>query len=176
MNVEDNYINENSDSGFKSPGQGVFTAKNVAPENPIMFGVPEFFQCVHWNGPVWNLIEAAVDDASSPISIVELNEVTPDRFTPSEFFKASESQNKLNFNKTGFYKACKNRKTAVAQGFYGSGLVVLSGSHPERITEFNEDLDKNKLWDSARILCNASFWAPSISNRETKKSGSLIKL
>lgn len=170
MNVEDFYFNENSDSGFKSPGQGVFMAKNTAPENPIMFGVPEFFECVHWNGPVWNLIEAAVDDASSPISIVELKNVTPETFTPSEFFKTSESQNKENIKKTGFYKACKKGKTAIAQGFYGSGLVVLSGSHPERITEFDLDLDKNKLWDSARILCNASFWAPSISSREKKKS------
>jgi hypothetical protein len=170
MNVEDYYINENSDSGFKSPGQGVFIAKNAAPENPIMFGLPDLFECVHWNGPVWNLIEAAVDDASSPKSIVELKYVKPENFTPSEFFKTSKSQNISNIKNTGFYNACKKGKTTIAQGFYGTGLVILSGSHPERITDFSAELDKNTLWDSARILCNASFWAPSISNREKKNS------
>jgi hypothetical protein len=169
MNVEDYYIDENSDSGFRSPGQGVFIAKNVEPENPLMFGLPDLFRCVHWNGPVWKLIEAHVDDASSPKSVVELNDVEPEMFTPSEYFKTNLSHLNSDFNNTGFYKACKKSISTIAQGFYGTGLVVLSGSHPERVPGYNIELDKNTLWNSARILCNASFWAPSISNRKRKK-------
>jgi len=170
MNVEDWHINEHSDSGFKSPGQGMFKAKNAAPENPIMFGLPEFFDCVHWNGPIWDILEAAVEDASSPTSIVEFEDVTSEAFTPSEFFKTDETVNDENIKKSGIYEACERRKTAIAQGFYGTGLVVLSGSHPERITSFGVEYDRDELWDSARILSNASFWAATICSREKKKS------
>lgn len=170
MNVEDWYINEYSDSGFKSPGQGVFIARNTAPKNPTMFGLPESFKCVHWNGPIWNLLEAAVENASSPTPLVEFEDVTSGEFTPSEFFKTDTIVNNTNIKNTGIHEACQRRKTAIAQGFYGTGLVVLSGSHPERITGYGEEYNKNELWDSARILCNASFWAPTISHRERKKS------
>ena len=167
LNVEDWHINENSDSGFKSPGMGTYVAKNAAPNNPIMFGMPKFFECVHWNGPIWNLIESAVENASSPESLVEFENVSPEKFTPSEYFKTNEIADDLKIKKTGIHKACKRNKTAIAQGYFGTGLVILSGSHPEMKTDFGSKLSKDNIWESAKILSNATFWA-STNNRKKK--------
>lgn len=170
LNAEDWHIDEYSDSGFKSPGQGTFIAKNSARDNPIMFGLPEFFECVHWNGPVWTLLEAAVEKASSPISLIEFENVSQNKFTPSEFYKTNVIRDETKFKNTGIVKACIKKKTAIAQGFYGIGLAVLSGSHPEMKPEYGLKLSDDKLWDSARILSNACFWAASNNTQEKKKN------
>ena len=168
LNVEDWHINEFGDSGFKSPGEGMYTARNVAPDNPVMFGLPETFECVHWNGPIWNIIEAAIEEASSATPLVAFDEVSADNFTPSEFFYKSVDANSETLKETGIYRACKERRVAVAQGYYGCGLVVLSGSHPEMAPFFGAEISRDKLWESARILSNAALFARAQSKRRKK--------
>jgi glutamine amidotransferase-like uncharacterized protein len=169
MNVEDSHIDEFSDSGFKSPGQGVYTARNVAPDNPVMFGIPETFKCTHWNGPIWNIIEAAVENASSAIPLVKIEDVSADEFTPSEFFRKTEEVNSETLKETGFYRAYVQEKAPIAQGYYGLGLVVLSGSHPEMAPFAGQEVNREELWPSARILSNAAFWSAAQSSRKRKK-------
>lgn len=167
MNVEDWHISEASDSGFKSPGQGMFTAENSSPGNPAMFGLPETFECVHWNGPIWNILEAAVEKASTPASLVRFKDVSLDNFTPSEHFNASASLAEL--EETGVFEACKLNKTTMAQGYFGTGMVILSGSHPEMNPKFGSELKRDDLWDSSRILSNATMFAAAQGGRvETK--------
>lgn len=169
MNVEDWHISEFSDSGFKSPGQGVYTARNVAPDNPVMFGIPETFKCIHWNGPIWNIIEAAVEKASSAMPLIAIEDVSADEFTPSEFFRKPEEANSETLKETGIYRACVQKKTPIAQGYYGLGLVVLSGSHPEMAPFAGTEINRDELWPSARILSNAAFWSAAQSSRKRKK-------
>jgi glutamine amidotransferase-like uncharacterized protein len=163
MNIENIHLNEFSHSGFKSPGQGEFTAINLEPMNPVVYGLPEYFSCVHWNGPIYKTIEGAVERASSAIPIAAFYNVAPDKFTPSENYFKPEDSNLESIKNTGIYTACKNRDLSINQGFYGLGLVVLSGSHPERIPEFFGKIDASKLWDSARIISNTAFWAAAKS-------------
>jgi hypothetical protein len=170
MNVEDWHISEFSDSGFKSPGHGIYTARNVSPHNPVMFGLPETFDCVHMNGPIWNLIEAAAEGASSPIPLASFDKVSPENFTPAEFFSRSEDASFETVKETGVYKACKQQKTAIAQGFFGIGLVVLSGSHPEMPPFVGLEINRDKLWPSARILSNTVFWSTSKYGKRRKTS------
>tara|TARA_B100001971_G_scaffold197813_1_gene206871 strand:- start:471 stop:2336 length:1866 start_codon:yes stop_codon:yes gene_type:complete len=169
MNVEDRHLNEFSDSGFKSPGLGVFTARNVAPENPAMFGFPEAFKCAHHGGPIFNLIEGEVEHASSATPLVVFNDVSTENFTPTEFQYKSEDANAETLKETGIYRACKEHRVTIAQGYYGLGLVVLSGSHPETGPFFGAEISRDELWESARILSNVALWAPAQSSRRKKK-------
>jgi glutamine amidotransferase-like uncharacterized protein len=170
MNVEDLNINEFSDSGFKSPGQGEFTAKNIEPTNPVVFGLPEYFSCTHWNGPVYNPIEGAVEQASSATPVVAFQDVSPEKFTPFENYFKPNDANQDSIKETEIYKACKEGRSSINQGFFGLGLVVLSGSHPEMTPYFLGKLDRDKLWISARILANIVLWAAAQSNLERKET------
>jgi hypothetical protein len=37
--------------GLNSPGVGVLESRNLRPDHPVMFGLPERFRITHYNGP-----------------------------------------------------------------------------------------------------------------------------
>jgi len=168
MNVEDWHIDEFSGSGFKSPGMGMFTARNVAPRNPAMFGMPEVFECTHWNGPIFNLIEQAVEQASSATPVAVCDTVSAQKFTPSEFFFDSDGASSPSLDETGFHRACRERRPVIVQGMFGVGLVVLSGSHPE-ISPPGVGIRRNEWWESARIISNVALWSAARSDRRVSR-------
>jgi len=168
MNVEDWHIDEFSGSGFKSPGMGMFTARNVASQNPTMFGVPEIFECTHYNGPIFNLIEQAVEQASSATPVAVCDTVSAEKFTPSEFFYSSDDVSSLSLEETGFHRACRERRPVIVQGLFGVGLVVLSGSHPE-ISPPGVGIRRDDWWDSARIIGNVALWSTARSGRKVSR-------
>ena len=61
--------------GLRSPGIGVLRSRTVASGHPVMAGMPERFEIVHYNGPLFHGI--------APLAVVE---AAGERFTPAEHF------------------------------------------------------------------------------------------
>ena len=111
--------------GLIPPGIGVISARTVA-DHPVMWGMPETFDMMHYNGPIFDLAPLySVDGASNAIGLTSWDKLT-DRFTPSEQYFPSE--------KTARYAgelAAEQGKFGSVLGFLDQGKVVLFGSHPE---------------------------------------------
>jgi len=123
--------------GLQSPGVGVLRARNVAPTHPVMDGMPEVFDIVHYNGPLFRGGEAlATVDGPT------------ERFTPAEQFLTATT------TRTLIDDAAASGVANIVVGRLGQGRVVLFGSHPE----FGFSLSMTDPQLPARMLENAIRW------------------
>lgn len=123
--------------GLQSPGIGVLQAGTVAPDHPVMAGMPATFEIAHYNGPLFR--------GATPLARVVGR---TDRFTPWEEMLGGRSERMLADD-----AAAEGVANAVADHL-GDGRVVLFGSHPEfgfTITMEDEQLP-------ALMLRNAVEW------------------
>jgi hypothetical protein len=123
--------------GLQSPGVGVVRAQTVLPDHPVMSGMPEHFEIVHYNGPLFRGGEA--------LAIVE--GATED-FTPAEGFLREHH------GPTLIEQAAQQHIPNIVAGSLGAGRVVLFGSHPE----FGFTLGMEDEQEAARMLRNAVAW------------------
>lgn len=133
--------------GLTSPGVGVVRAEVTDPRHWLTRGLPESFELVHYNGPMFLPVEPRADDprlhrAEGVVRFV----ARTDRFTPSEAFMAPEAAGGEVFDRGVEAGA----STAVSTVF-GEGTVVLYGSHPE----FGFDAIQLGWGEGARLFANA---------------------
>lgn len=137
--------------GLESPGVGLIESRNLKPEHPVMFGMPERFNITHYNGPLFDIDTDLLPDASAATALSAVAAPGAD-FTHSErflrFSRGCEPQATL------LGKASREGRFNIVSGFNGLGRVVLFGSHPE--FGCNRAMDEWGL--PARMLANAAFW------------------
>lgn len=122
---------------IQSPGIGQLTARNAAPDHPVMVGMPEEFPVTHYNGPLFTDGDAlSVVVGAGP------------RFTPAEDFLGHTAGPYL------IDEAISAGVANIVAGERGAGRVVLFGSHPE----FGSSLAMDDVTLSARMLLNAVAW------------------
>lgn len=136
--------------GLQSPGVGVVTVRNERPDHPVMFGMPQQFDIVHYNGPVLDpLPQRPVEGGSAATGLASFNGWT-ERFTPAEQF-AGEAPGET---PTYLAQAIAAERFSIAAGELGRGRVVAFGSHPE----FGFDLPMVEWTQPARMFVNAVLW------------------
>lgn len=125
-------------SGLLSPGIGRIRVRNDWPGHPVMAGVPDEFDIVHYNGPLF----ASAHPLFSPIAVGS-------EFTASESFlhEAAASPSMMD-------RAIAAGVSAGLVDRFGRGRVVLFGSHPE--FGFTMSLDDWSV--AAEMLTNAVRW------------------
>jgi len=137
--------------GLESPGVGVIESRNLKPEHPIMFGLPERFNITHYNGPLFDVDTDLLPDSSMATGLSAVAGFSAD-FTHSErFLRFSEG---CDPQATVLGKASHEGRFNIVSGFNGLGRVVLFGSHPE----FGYNLAMDDWGLPARMLANAAFW------------------
>lgn len=146
--------------GLESPGIGVYMAKNLRPDHPVMFGLPEQFPMVHYNGPIFELVEGVVEGASLAAGLTSVAGVTG-RFTASERFMIPGHPDSLGGLEaapadpdTLIGRAQQQGHFTVVAGHLGLGKVVLAGSHPE----FGPNLAMDQWERPMAIFANAILW------------------
>ncbi len=140
--------------GVQSPGVGVIRVRAARHDHPVMWGMPDEFPIVHYNGPVLDILsERVVTGASRAIGLAEFAGWT-ERFTPAEAF-AGQAPTEDTF----ISRAVAARRFAIAAGEFGLGRVVAFGSHPE----FGFDLAMTEWGAPARMLANAVLWQATAS-------------
>ena len=140
--------------GLDSPGVGVLESRNVQPEHPVMFGIPEQFQITHYNGPFFELQQGTLSDASDSIGLSTVEGFSDD-FTPSEYFLNFGNYNaSVSQDNTLVSKAVEQSRFNIIAGYNRMGRVVLFGSHPE----FGYNLTMDEWGLPARMLANSAFW------------------
>lgn len=137
--------------GLESPDVGVIESRNLKPEHPIMFGLPERFDITHYNGPLFDVDTDLLPDASVATG---LSAVVGSReaFTHSEQFLRPSQSGETEATVLG--KASLEGRFNIVSGYNGLGRVVLFGSHPE----FGYNLAMDEWGLPARMLANAAFW------------------
>jgi hypothetical protein len=135
---------------LQSPGVGVVTARNERPDHPVMFGMPDEFPIVHYNGPVLDPTpERAVANSSGAVGLARFSGWT-DRFTPAEGFAGPPASDATTY----LARAVAAGRFSIMAGEVGLGRVVAFGSHPE----FGFDLPMVRYDQPARMLANAVLW------------------
>lgn len=137
--------------GLESPGIGVVESRNLHPDHPVMFGLPDRFNITHYNGPIFETVTKVLSDASVARGLSALDGPADD-FTPSERF-LSFSQT-YDPEQTLLGRAAREDCYNIVSGHNGLGRVLLFGSHPE----FGENLLMDDWGQPARMLANAAFW------------------
>lgn len=144
--------------GLRSPGVGVLESRNLCPDHPVMFGMPERFRITHYNGPFFEAQPGSVDGASDMVGLAAVAGVTDD-FTAAEDFLRLPGAGQ-DAGSTLVSQAAQQGRHNVVAGYNGLGRVVLFGSHPE--FGYNLAMDR---WDlPARMLANAAFWQSAFGN------------
>jgi hypothetical protein len=123
--------------GLRSPGVGVLRLRNVAPEHPVMRGLPERFAIVHYNGPLFV--------GATALAVVDGRGAA---FTEGERFLDPEAPDDL------LDRAAAEDVASVVVGRRGDGRVVLFGSHPE----FGVRPAMDDEMGAAQMLANAVRW------------------
>jgi hypothetical protein len=142
---------------LQSPGVGVVTARNERPHHPVMFGMPEAFSIVHYNGPVLDPTpERVVANSSSATGLARFSGWT-ERFTPAEGFAGPP----VTDAPTYLARAIAAGRFSIMAGETGLGRVVAFGSHPE----FGFDLPMVRYQQPARMLANAVLWQAMSTGR-----------
>ena len=137
--------------GLESPGVGVIESRNLRPEHPIMFGLPERFNITHYNGPLFDVDTGLLSDASAATGLSAVAGYSAG-FTHSErFLRFSEGYEP---QATLLGKASQEGRLNIVSGFNGLGRVVLFGSHPE----FGYNLAMDDWGLPARMLANTAYW------------------
>lgn len=137
--------------GLESPGVGVIESRNLKPEHPIMFGLPERFNITHYNGPLFDIDTDLVPDASAATGLSAVAGCS-EAFTHSEQFLRFSQSGAIEATVLG--KASQAGRFNIVCGFNGLGRVVLFGSHPE----FGCNLAMDDWGLPARMLANAACW------------------
>ena len=136
--------------GLQSPGVGVVRVTNARPDHPVMYGMPEEFSIVHYNGPVLDPdIPRAIEGASAAAGLVRFAGPS-ERFTPAERFAGGNAAD----DTTYLAQAVNAGRYSVAAGEIGLGRVVAFGSHPE----FGFDLAMTEWGEPAHMFVNAVLW------------------
>jgi hypothetical protein len=136
--------------GLQSPGVGVISVRNARRDHPVMYGMPERFAIVHYNGPVLDpLPERPVEGASAAVGLAGFIGWT-ERFTPAERFAGEP----VSDAPTYLQQAVDAGRFSIAAGELGLGRVVAFGSHPE----FGFDLPMVEWTQPARMFVNAVLW------------------
>ena len=154
--------------GLESPGIGVIESRNVRPEHPVMFGLPEIFNITHYNGPFFDCDIDLLPDASAAAGLLAVAGASQD-FTHSEQFLGCSEGGQPESTLLG--RAAREGRFNVVSGYNGLGRVVLFGSHPE----FGYNLAMDDWGLPGRMLANAAFWQagqlkrarPAFVKRET---------
>ena len=135
--------------GLQSPGVGVLTAAVAAADHPVTCGLPPEIDVTHYNGPLYLLRQGTVGDASDAVGLTRVTGVRP-VFTPAENFLGE------NHPEAGWLvtKAVATQAYNAVAGGFGSGRVVLFGSHPE----FGLGLDLDAWGEPSRLMANAGLW------------------
>lgn len=133
--------------GLTSPGVGVVRAEVADPYHWLAHGLPESFELVHYNGPMFVLVDPQGNDprlhrAEGVARFV----ARTDRFTPSEAFMDPDAAGGDVFDRG----VDAGASTALSAAF-GDGTVVLYGSHPE----FGFDAIQLGWGQGARLFANA---------------------
>ncbi|MGH2548500.1 MAG: BPL-N domain-containing protein [Thermomicrobiales bacterium] len=136
--------------GLQSPGVGVVRVRNTSPDHPVMLGLPESFEVVHYNGPVFALLETSEIDGASLAEGLAAFEGRGDRFTPAEQFLGESA----GLGPTLLDRAAASGGFSAIAGELGTGRVVAFGSHPE----FGFDLAMAEWGAPAQLLVNAVLW------------------
>jgi hypothetical protein len=136
--------------GLQSPGVGVVRVRNARPEHPVMLGLPESFEVVHYNGPVFALLETSEIDGASLADGLAAFEGRQARFTPAEQFMGEPAGS----GPTLLDRAVAAGGFSATAGELGTGRVVAFGSHPE----FGFDLAMAEWGAPAQLLVNAALW------------------
>jgi hypothetical protein len=123
--------------GLRSPGIGVLRAQTVAPEHPVMAGMPASFEIAHYNGPLFT--------GAHPLARVTGR---TERFTPWEEMLGER------VSRTLIDEAAEAGVANIVAGPREHGRVVLFGSHPE----FGFSLSMEDEQPPARMLLNAIEW------------------
>ena len=137
--------------GLESPGVGVIKSRNLQPDHPVMFGLPERFDITHYNGPLFDTDTAVLPDASAAKGLAAVAGARDD-FTPSERFLSFSQPRQLDATLLG--RAAKEGRFNIVSGYNGLGRVLLFGSHPE----FGYNLAMDNWGAPARMLANAAYW------------------
>jgi|GEM_PF-962860 len=136
--------------GFHSPGVGVVTLSNSMPDHPVMYGMPEQFQIVHYNGPVFEATPSReVTEASEIFGLASFSGFGKN-FTPSERFHGGDTPNQQTF----LHDCIDEGRYAIVAGEFGLGRVVAFGPHPE----FGFDVPMVGQELPGRMLVNAIMW------------------
>ena len=139
------------------PGKGVMVFENINPDHPVMWGIPETFEMVWWQGPIFEIVSSDLELPSTAEGLVVNNAFT-DFFTAAEYYSDLSKQKEVGFKDTTVYKAVSQRRPVVVSGTYGNGKVVLFGPHPE----FKTELALNGYeYVPARMIANAALWETS---------------
>jgi hypothetical protein len=131
------YNEDGENWGLRSPGIGVLEAENVAPDHPVMAGMPRFFDIAHYNGPLFRGAHA----------LARVRGRTG-RFTAAEAFLGAEP------HRTLVDDAAAQGAANVVAGQSGDGRVVLFGSHPE----FGFTIGMEDEAGTATLVRNAVEW------------------
>ncbi len=137
--------------GLESPGIGVIESRNLHPDHPVMFGLPDRFNITHYNGPIFETVADTLSDASAAQGLSALAGAADD-FTPSERFLSYSRT--CDPEQTLLGRAVQEDCYNIVSGYNGLGRVLLFGSHPE----FGENLLMDDWGQPARMLANAAFW------------------
>lgn len=136
--------------GLQSPGVGVVRVHNERPDHPVMYGMPDEFEIVHYNGPVLDPdIPRTVEGGSSAVGLARFVGWT-ERFTPAERFAGQPESDAPTY----LAQAIEAGRFSIAAGELGLGRVVAFGSHPE----FGFDLAMAEWGEPARMFVNAALW------------------
>lgn len=139
--------------GLQSPGVGTVRVRTTCPDHPVMFGMPESFEVVHYNGPVFHLLETPAVEGASLADGLAAFAGREARFTPAEEFMGESA----GANPTLLERAVSAGMFSAIAGELGVGRVVAFGSHPE----FGFDLAMAEWGAPARMLVNAALWQAS---------------
>lgn len=139
------------------PGIGVMTFKNTNPTHPVMWGIPDTFEMVWWQGPIFEITSNVLKYASKAEGLVTQYNFTK-YFTAAEYYTNLKAQKEMGFTGTTVYNALIGNKPVVVSGTYGRGKVVLFGPHPE----FKTELVLNGFsYIPGRMPINAALWISS---------------
>jgi hypothetical protein len=139
--------------GLRSPGIGVLRAQTVAPEHPVMAGMPASFAIAHYNGPLFV--------GAQPLARVAGR---TDRFTPWEHTLDAPH------GATLIDDAADAGIANIVAGARGAGRVVLFGSHPE----FGFSIAMEDEQPPGRMLLNAIDWQLAESGAPERPSVDLV--
>ena len=159
---------ESEPEALISPGVGVLQVEVTVPEHWLAQGLPQRFDVVHYNGPMFLVDEQAgvprhEAEPTKPEGVVRFTGRTAN-FTPSEAF--------MNHAYSGgtLFDSCVQRGAYSAiTAQYGSGAVVLFGSHPE----FGFDAMQLGWGISSRLFANAL--RHQATNRRGSSPGQTVK-
>jgi biotin protein ligase-like protein len=144
------------------PGVGVIESRNLRPDHPVMFGLPETFAITHYNGPLFTPTRGALAGASDAIPLARVVGYTKD-FTPNEYTLAFDTYAGAAPGSV-IEGAINAGGINAAVGTFGRGRVVVFGSHPE----FGYSLEMDEYQTPARMLANAVLWqSANTAARET---------